>query len=250
MSHVSHFSIFAVTLVNTQRLARGLSTVGFINPTLYANAGKFNDITSGSNNCCQRKPASPVAPCCASGFSAAPGWDPASGLGSITFDNLVKILVPPLNGTATTVRSGSSTFFFATGTGLAVVGAVGGCLLLVALLLYRRLRRPSAEYDTSDTFPKETEDEPIDTKTSESPSAKARARARMQDSAKDSEMRSMSLKSSLSRVELTPERFLSLSSERYVSLSVEREYPEVGSDSPRLVGISRTDSENVFGERW
>ena len=42
------------------------NTAGFINPTLYANAASFNDITSGSNGA----------------FSAGPGWDPCTGLGS------------------------------------------------------------------------------------------------------------------------------------------------------------------------
>ena len=39
---------------------------GFVNPTLYANPGAFTDITSGDNN----------------GYTAAPGWDPVTGLGS------------------------------------------------------------------------------------------------------------------------------------------------------------------------
>lgn len=39
---------------------------GFINPTLYSNPKAFHDITSGSNG----------------GFSAGPGWDPCTGLGS------------------------------------------------------------------------------------------------------------------------------------------------------------------------
>jgi len=42
------------------------NTAGFINPTLYANGPCFNDITSGSNGA----------------FSAGPGWDPCTGLGS------------------------------------------------------------------------------------------------------------------------------------------------------------------------
>jgi kumamolisin len=39
---------------------------GFINPVLYANASAFTDITSGNNGA----------------FSAGPGWDPVTGLGS------------------------------------------------------------------------------------------------------------------------------------------------------------------------
>jgi kumamolisin len=52
-----------LTLVN-QSLGK---SVGFVNPVLYANeASAFTDITSGNNN----------------GFSAGPGWDPVTGLGS------------------------------------------------------------------------------------------------------------------------------------------------------------------------
>ena len=40
--------------------------VGFVNPTLYAAKGAFRDITSGNNGA----------------FSAGPGWDPCTGLGS------------------------------------------------------------------------------------------------------------------------------------------------------------------------
>lgn len=42
------------------------SPVGFINPTLYASSGALQDITQGNNG----------------SFSAGPGWDPCTGLGS------------------------------------------------------------------------------------------------------------------------------------------------------------------------
>ena len=42
------------------------SKAGFVNPTLYANTAALTDIVSGTNG----------------GFSAAPGWDPVTGLGS------------------------------------------------------------------------------------------------------------------------------------------------------------------------
>ncbi len=51
-----------VALVN-QSAGRRL---GFINPVLYANPGALTDITSGGND----------------GYSAGPGWDPVTGLGS------------------------------------------------------------------------------------------------------------------------------------------------------------------------
>jgi kumamolisin len=42
------------------------AAAGFVNPTLYANAGAFNDVTQGDNG----------------DFAAAPGWDACTGLGS------------------------------------------------------------------------------------------------------------------------------------------------------------------------
>lgn len=51
-----------IALINQKRR----SAVGFINPTLYANPSAFYDITSGNNGA----------------FSAGPGWDACTGLGS------------------------------------------------------------------------------------------------------------------------------------------------------------------------
>jgi kumamolisin len=53
--------------------------VGFLQPKIYAlpsSSGAFHDITSGNNGA----------------FDAAPGWDPASGLGSPSGENLLKAL--------------------------------------------------------------------------------------------------------------------------------------------------------------
>jgi tripeptidyl-peptidase-1 len=41
-----------ITLINEQRIKAGKSVVGFINPTIYANPGAFNDIISGGNEGC------------------------------------------------------------------------------------------------------------------------------------------------------------------------------------------------------
>jgi tripeptidyl-peptidase-1 len=41
-----------ITLINEQRINVGKSTVGFINPVLYSNTRKFNDITVGNNSGC------------------------------------------------------------------------------------------------------------------------------------------------------------------------------------------------------
>lgn len=59
--------LFAAILnrINEERLAVGKKTVGFVNPTLYANPGIFHDITNGSNPGCGTN-----------GFSCVKGWDP------------------------------------------------------------------------------------------------------------------------------------------------------------------------------
>jgi tripeptidyl-peptidase-1 len=41
-----------ITLINEERIKAGKTAVGFINPTIYANAAAFNDITSGGNQGC------------------------------------------------------------------------------------------------------------------------------------------------------------------------------------------------------
>lgn len=76
--------IFAgiVTLLNEARIAAGKGPIGFLNPTLYANPGAFNDITIGSN------------PGCGSGgFNATPGWDPVTGLGTPDYQKLKEVFL-------------------------------------------------------------------------------------------------------------------------------------------------------------
>lgn len=86
-----------ISLVNSARQKRGLSTVGFINPTIYnpENSIKFQDITKGANNCCANYLYPSPGICCTSGFTAARGFDPISGLGNINFPNLLRIFLPP-----------------------------------------------------------------------------------------------------------------------------------------------------------
>ena len=45
-------------------------------------------LRQGENNC-----AAGGNPCCPNGFTAAPGFDPLSGLGSVNFGQLLKVLV-------------------------------------------------------------------------------------------------------------------------------------------------------------
>lgn len=61
------------------RLQAGKSTLGFLNPFLYENAGAFNDVTSGHNPGCGTQ-----------GFNAAKGWDPVTGLGTPNFPKLLE----------------------------------------------------------------------------------------------------------------------------------------------------------------
>ncbi|KAH9029514.1 subtilisin-like protein [Lactarius pseudohatsudake] len=71
-----------ISLLNDYRISNGRSPLGFLNIWLYSVfLPGLNDITSGSNPGCNTD-----------GFSAVPGWDPVTGLGSLDFERLVAIL--------------------------------------------------------------------------------------------------------------------------------------------------------------
>ena len=80
-----------VSLIVDRRLKLGKKPLGLLNKLLYqlatTNPAIFYDIVKGSTNC----NSSPN--CCQYGFSAAPGWDPASGLGSIDHTKLMNALI-------------------------------------------------------------------------------------------------------------------------------------------------------------
>ncbi|CDO77010.1 hypothetical protein BN946_scf184298.g37 [Trametes cinnabarina] len=69
-----------LSAVNDARLAIGKKPIGFINPTIYSGAFQhaFNDITNGTNPGCGTD-----------GFTAEPGWDPVTGLGTPNFPRLL-----------------------------------------------------------------------------------------------------------------------------------------------------------------
>ncbi|KAK4545784.1 hypothetical protein LTR36_002738 [Oleoguttula mirabilis] len=69
-----------LTLINQARYNAGKSSIGFINPVAYAHPGVFNDITEGGNEGCGT-----------AGFSAAPGWDPVTGLGTPNYEKMVAL---------------------------------------------------------------------------------------------------------------------------------------------------------------
>ncbi|KAL8832256.1 MAG: hypothetical protein Q9191_000388 [Dirinaria sp. TL-2023a] len=74
--------VFAAILnrINEERIAAGKKTIGFANPTLYANPTALHDITVGNNSGCGT-----------SGFFAAKGWDPVTGLGTPNYPALLKV---------------------------------------------------------------------------------------------------------------------------------------------------------------
>ena len=83
-----------VALVNGMRISNGQSAIGWLNPHLYDVAAStpsaFHDITTGSNGCCAGQGSQPF--CCGSGFTAGPGFDVPSGLGSPNFEVLAQAL--------------------------------------------------------------------------------------------------------------------------------------------------------------
>jgi len=72
-----------MALVNQARAQNGKSGIGVPNTTLYAHSGDFHDITVGNNTLA----GAPVA-----GFSAGPGYDLATGLGTPNVANLINDL--------------------------------------------------------------------------------------------------------------------------------------------------------------
>lgn len=74
-----------LNLVNEERLALGKSTVGFVNPVLYANASAiFRDVQVGNNDMCDG---------IVEGFESVPGWDPVTGLGTPQWQGLKEVFL-------------------------------------------------------------------------------------------------------------------------------------------------------------
>ncbi|KAK3347336.1 peptidase S8/S53 domain-containing protein [Neurospora tetraspora] len=72
-----------LTLVIEERVKVGRKgRLGFVNPLFYAHPEIFNDVTVGSNPACN-----------SSGFPAAEGWDPVTGLGTPNFPKLLDLLM-------------------------------------------------------------------------------------------------------------------------------------------------------------
>merc|ERR1711862_94983 len=64
--------------LNGLRLSAGKAPMGWLNPFIYQNGDAFNDVTQGRNGGALGQ----------DGFTAAKGWDPASGWGTPDFEAL------------------------------------------------------------------------------------------------------------------------------------------------------------------
>ena len=134
-----------VSLVNAERLNRGMSTMGWINPFLYQYSSEFVfDITSGYNKCTATFDTTPQV-CCKEGFNATKGWDPVTGLGSINYEKFLSAALSV--GTTSSSSSSSSSSSLSVG---AIAGiAVGGAFLIVLVaavlycVFYIRTRKPA-----------------------------------------------------------------------------------------------------------
>ncbi|KAH9029799.1 subtilisin-like protein [Lactarius deliciosus] len=79
-----------ISLLNDYLITSGRPPLGFLNIRLYGDGiAGLNDVTSGSNPGCDTD-----------GFSAVPGWDPVTGLGTPDFEKLQNIFMTPLGGGA------------------------------------------------------------------------------------------------------------------------------------------------------
>jgi len=74
-----------VSLLNEARLKAGKPAMGYLNPFLYQNPGAFRDVTVGTNAI--SRDGTPFQ----YGFPCAPGWDPATGLGTPNFEKLLSV---------------------------------------------------------------------------------------------------------------------------------------------------------------
>jgi len=75
-----------IALLNDLRLQNGKPQLGFLNPLLYelerTQPQVFTDVVKGSNPGCGTQ-----------GFQATAGWDPATGLGSLNYAELAKVIL-------------------------------------------------------------------------------------------------------------------------------------------------------------
>ncbi|ORY55648.1 tripeptidyl-peptidase 1 [Pseudomassariella vexata] len=89
-----------VHLLSTARIKSGMPPMGFLNPWLYSTAaagGGMTDIVAGRTTGCTGRDVftNLTTPFVAgAGWNATAGWDPATGMGTPLFDQLLKMAVP------------------------------------------------------------------------------------------------------------------------------------------------------------
>ncbi|KAK3345588.1 peptidase S8/S53 domain-containing protein [Neurospora tetraspora] len=83
-----------VALLNAARKSRGLPSLGFINPLLYAAPSAFTDIVDGAGTGCQGRPEFAADEGGSAKWNATEGWDPVTGLGTPKFDKLLALAAP------------------------------------------------------------------------------------------------------------------------------------------------------------
>ncbi|KAG5917342.1 hypothetical protein E4U42_007273 [Claviceps africana] len=79
-----------IALINDDRLKRGKTPLGFLNPWLYKVPCAFTDITEGRSEGCKGHSFSgaPAPRVPGAGWDAVEGWDPVTGLGTPRFESL------------------------------------------------------------------------------------------------------------------------------------------------------------------
>jgi tripeptidyl-peptidase-1 len=132
-----------VNLVNYRRKLAGNSTMGWLNPFLYKKSSSFvKDITVGHNNCTAviKINDNRFINCCKHGFSATPGWDPVTGLGSlnwnkflfaatgIVMEDAVQPASSPKTTTSVTSTDVTESFYF---LGAYIGIAIGGFMFIL-----------------------------------------------------------------------------------------------------------------------
>ncbi len=97
-------------IVNQSRAQAGRGPIGLLNPHLYplVGTGAFNDVTSGSNGA----------------YSAGPGYDLCTGLGSPDVGNLVAAFANPLSASSPRLVNVSTRAQVNTGSAIAIAGFV------------------------------------------------------------------------------------------------------------------------------
>jgi subtilase family serine protease len=152
-----------LSLVNSQRVEAGKSTLGWVNPLLYKYYASFtNDITEGDKNACSGLEYSSVSgyyhTCCQEGFYPTTGWDPITGLGSINVEKFTALFgTLTFTPTAAPVTSPSKSLTTGAIVGIAVAAfAVLVFLIVVIVLLLRQQRSSRLPVSTGTVIPVST----------------------------------------------------------------------------------------------